>query len=133
LAAYWVAFRLPDLVFQLLAGATLSAAFIPTFSRVQLRLGEQRAWRLASSVLNLIAIATLVLAGVAFVLAPWIVPWLAPGLGVDSGREEELTALAVELTRWMLLSPLFFGVSGMATGILNARQHFAAPALAPMI
>ncbi len=133
LAAYWVAFRLPDLVFQLLAGATLSAAFIPTFSRVQLRLGEQQAWRLASSVLNLIALATVVLAGVAFVLAPWVVPWLAPGLGVESGREDELTALAVELTRWMLLSPIFFGVSGMATGILNARQHFAAPALAPMI
>src|SRR5690606_32333736 len=53
LDAYWVAFRLPDLVFQLLAGATLSAAFIPTFSRVLLRGGEEGAWRLASSVLNL--------------------------------------------------------------------------------
>ena len=41
-------FRLPDLVFQVLAGATLAAAFIPTFSRVQLRAGEDAAWRLAA-------------------------------------------------------------------------------------
>ncbi len=133
LSAYWVAFRLPDLVFQLLAGATLSAAFIPTFSRVLLRGGEEAAWRLASTVLNLIAIATFVAAGLAWLLAPMIVPWLAPGLGEATGRQEELRALAVSLTRIMLISPLFFGVSGMLTGILNARQHFAAPALAPVI
>ena len=133
LGAYWVAFRLPDLVFQVLAGATLSAAFIPTFSRVALRGGEDASWRLASSVLHLIAIATAVAALAAFLLAPWIVPLLAPGLGEESGRQEELRALAVELTRMMLISPIFFGVSGMLTGILNARQHFWAPALAPIV
>lgn len=133
LSAYWVAFRLPDLVFQLLAGATLSAAFIPTFSRVLLRQGEAEAWRLASSVLNLVAVATFVLAALAWLLAPVIVPWLAPGLGDATGRQEELQALAVSLTRLMLISPLFFGISGMLTGILNARQHFIAPALAPVI
>lgn len=133
LSAYWVAFRLPDLVFQVLAGATLSAAFIPVFSRVAVHSGEQGAWRLASSVLNLVSIATVVLAGLAFLLAPWIVPLLAPGLGEETGREAELRAQAIELTRFMMLSPLFFGVSGMLTGILNARQHFIAPAVAPMI
>src|SRR6185295_14254510 len=99
LSAYWVAFRLPDLVFQLLAGATLSAAFIPTFSRVRMRMGEQAAWDLASAVLNLISVATTFIAVIAFVLAPWIVPLLAPGLGAESGREAELRSLAVELTR----------------------------------
>jgi putative peptidoglycan lipid II flippase len=133
LDAFWVAFRLPDLVFQLLAGATLSAAFIPVFSRVVLRHGEEDAWRLASSVLNLVAIATFVLAAVAFILAPLIVPLFAPGLGEATGRQDELRALAVDLTRLMLISPLFFGISGMFMGILNARQHFAAPAFAPVI
>src|SRR5688572_21896552 len=132
LSAYWVAFRLPDLVFQLLAGATLAAAFIPTFSRVQLRAGEEAAWRLASSVLNLVAVATALAAALAWLLAPVLVPLLAPGLGEESGREAELRALAVELTRVMLLSPVLFGVSGMLTGVLNARQHFLAPALAPI-
>lgn len=132
LAAYWVAFRIPDLVFQLLAGATLSAAFIPVFSRVRMRESAAAGWQLASGVLNLISVATLVVAAVAFALAPWVVPLLAPGLGEGSGREAEMESLAVELTRIMLLSPIFFGVSGMLTGILNARQHFVAPALAPL-
>lgn len=133
LGAYWVAFRLPDLVFQVLAGATLSAAFIPTYSRIVRRDGDEAGWRLASSVLNVIAVATTVAAVVAFLLAPLIVPLLAPGLGEEAGREEELRDVAVKLTRIMLISPILFGVSGMVTGILNARQHFWAPALAPMI
>ncbi|MGE0228958.1 MAG: murein biosynthesis integral membrane protein MurJ [Dehalococcoidia bacterium] len=132
LSAYWVAFRLPDLVFQVLAGATLSAAFIPTYSRVRLRFGEQAGWDLAAAVLNLISVATTLAAVLAFVLAPWLVPLLAPGLGAETGREAELRSLAVELTRVMLLSPILFGVSGMVTGILNARSHFLAPALAPV-
>ncbi len=132
LAAYWVAFRIPDLVFQLLAGATLSAAFIPVFSRVRMHESAEAGWRLASAVLNLVSVATFAVAALAFALAPWIVPLLAPGLGEGSGREAELESLAVELTRIMLLSPIFFGVSGMVTGVLNARQHFVAPALAPL-
>ena len=133
LDAYWVAFRLPDLVFQLLAGATLASAFIPTFARVLNNRGDAEAWRLASSVLNLVFLATLIFAGLAFVLAPQLVPLLAPGLGENTGREAELQDLAVRLTRIMLLSPVLFAVSGMFMGILNARRRFLMPALAPML
>jgi putative peptidoglycan lipid II flippase len=132
LDAYWVAFRLPDVVFQLLAGATLASAFIPTFAGVRSRDGEAAAWRLASNVLNMVLVATIVFAVVAFALAPKLVPLLAPGLGEGSGREQELQDLAVDLTRIMLLSPVLFAVSGMFMGILNARRHFLMPALAPM-
>jgi putative peptidoglycan lipid II flippase len=127
LDAYWVAFRLPDLIFQVLAGATLGSAFIPTFARYVAQKDEEEAWRLASSVLNLIAVLTGVLAVAAVILAPWLVPLMAPGL------EEGLQDQAVELTRIMLVSPVLFAVSGMLTGILNARQHFLLVALAPML
>ncbi|MEX2228064.1 MAG: murein biosynthesis integral membrane protein MurJ, partial [Dehalococcoidia bacterium] len=132
LGAYWVAFRLPDLVFQLLAGGTVSAAFIPVFSRVALERGDGAAWRLASSVLNLLSAATIALAVLAFLLAPRLVPLMAPGLGAGTEREAELTALAVQLTRLMLVSPILFGVSGLLTAILNARRQFVAAALAPV-
>lgn len=132
LAAYWVAFRLPDLIFQLVAGATLASAFIPTFTHVVNREGVDAAWRLASAVLNLVLLATVAIAAVAFLLAPVLVPLLAPGLGEDTGREDELRDLAVELTRLMLLSAVLFSVSGMVMGILNARRHFLVPAFAPV-
>ncbi len=131
LGAYWVAFRLPDMVFQVLAGATLASAFIPVFSRYITKGDRDQAWRLASSVLNLVFIATGVLAVIGFLLAPLLVPLMAPGLGQDSGRQAELQGLAVHLTRIMLISPVLFSVSGMFMGISNARHHFLFPALAP--
>ena len=105
LDAYNIAFRIPDLIFQVLAGATLGSAFIPVFTRLSRRESEEAAWRLASRVLNLVTAATAVLCVVAFVFAPLLVPLLAPGLGKDIGRHDELTGKAVELTRLMLLSP----------------------------
>ena len=132
LGSYWVAFRLPDLIFLVLAGATLGSAFIPTFARFIAQRDEEEAWRLASSVLNLVAATTAVLVVIAVVLAPWIVAAMAPGLGEDVGRQDELHSLATDLTRIMLVSPFLFAVSAMVTGILNARQHFFLTALAPM-
>ncbi len=103
LSAYLVAFRLPDLIFQLLAGATLGAAFIPTFARLFTKESEEAAWRLASSVMHLIAMATIAFAVLGFLLAPVLVPLIAPGLGEETGQQEELRSLAVDLTRLMML------------------------------
>ncbi len=133
LDAYWVAFRLPDLIFQVLAGATLGSAFIPVFTRLYRRESADSAWKLASNVLTLVFLATALLCLLALALAPWLVPLFAPGLGDDIGRGDELNAEAVKLTRIMLLSPLLLSVSGMITGILNARQQFFLPALAPSL
>ena len=133
LDAFWVAMRLPDLVFQLLAGATLASAFIPVYARVMQNRGERAAWRLASIVLNWVLIGTIALAAVVFLAAEWIVPALAPGLGEDSGAQDQIVADAVFLTRVLLLSPILFAVSGMLTGILHARRHFLLPAISPML
>ena len=125
LSAYLVAFRLPDLIFQLLAGATLGSAFIPTFARLFTKQSEEAAWRLASSVMHLIALATIVFAVLGFLLAPVLVPLMAPGL--------DEKGLAVDLTRLMMLSPILFAVSGTFMAILNARHHFLFPAIAPIV
>jgi len=133
LDAYFVGNRIPDLIFQLIAGATLASAFIPTFARVRIRQGEEASWRLASSVLNLVAVVTLVLAGMAFLVAPILVPLTAPGLGEAVGRGPAMQSLAVRLTRLMLAAPIIFSVSGMISGILNARKRFLLSGLAPML
>jgi len=133
LGAYWVAFRVPDLIFQVLAGATLGSAFIPVFIRLYRGEGAERAWQLASRVLTIITAATAALCVIAYIFAPWLVPLTAPDLGKDVGRHDELTGQAISLTRFMLLSPLLLAMSGMITGILNARQRFLLPALAPML
>ena len=133
LDAFWVAMRLPDIVFQLLAGATLASAFIPVYARVLGQRGERAAWRLASIVLNWVMIGTIALAGIVFLAADWIVPALAPGLGEDSGMQAEARREAVFLTRVLLLSPILFAASGMATGMLHARRHFLLPGFSPIL
>ncbi|MDE2966745.1 MAG: murein biosynthesis integral membrane protein MurJ [Chloroflexota bacterium] len=133
LDAFWVAMRLPDLVFQLLAGATLASAFIPVYARVLQNRGERSAWRLASIVLNWVLLGTIALSVAVFFAAEWIVPALAPGLGEDSGVQDAITEDAIFLTRVLLLSPILFSISGMLTGILHARRHFLLPAISPML
>jgi putative peptidoglycan lipid II flippase len=128
LDAYLAAFRLPDILFQLVAGGALASAFIPTYAAIRTQIGERRAWRLFSAVTNLVLILTTALGSVAVLLAPWLVRTLiAPGF--DAPRQ----ALTSDLMRLMLVTPVVFGLSGVIMGVLNARQHFLLPALAPIL
>ena len=133
LDAFWVAMRLPDLVFQLLAGATLASAFIPVYARVLQNRGDDAAWRLASIVLNWVLLGTIGLAAIVFLAADWIVPALAPGLADGLENRDAVIDDAVLLTRILLLSPILFAGSGILTGMLHARRHFLMPAIAPML
>jgi len=128
LDAYLAAFRLPDILFQLVAGGALASAFIPTFAGYLAHNDKKGAWRLSSAIINLVLILTTGLAILAVLLAPWLISSIiAPGF--DPARQ----ALAVSLMRIMLITPVIFGVSGVVMGILNAQQHFLLPALAPIV
>lgn len=131
LDAYLAAFRLPDLIFYLVAGGALGSAFIPVFAASLARTGDAHraeAWRLASAVVNLVVVVTTALAALAALFArPLVAGVVAPGF---AGEQQALT---VSLMRVMLLAPIVFGVSGIVMGILNSFQHFLAPALAPVM
>jgi putative peptidoglycan lipid II flippase len=125
--SYLAAFRLPDILFQLVAGGALGSAFIPMFTSYLATGDDEEAWRLASAVINLILLVLTSLAVVAALLAPQVMALIAPGY-LPSQR-----ALGAELMRLMLISPVVFGVSGIVMGILNSHQHFLLPALAPSV
>ena len=128
LDAYLAAFRVPDLLFQLVAGGALGSAFIPTFAGYWVKGDQANAWRLFSRTLNLV---TLALIGLAAAAAWWSLPlvtWvIAPGF---TPSQQALTA---SLMRWMLVGTVVFGASGLVMGALNAVQHFMAPAAAPVV
>jgi len=127
LDAYLAAFRLPDLLFQLVAGGALGSAFIPTFTGYLAREDHDGAWRLASGVANLVLVVMTAIAALAAVLAPWLVRQvIAPGF--DPSQQ----VLTARLMRLMLVTPVVFGVSGLVMGALNAHQHFLLPAAAPI-
>lgn len=128
LDAYLTAFRIPDLLFQMVAGGALASAFIPTFSAFWNQSDHAGAWLLFSRVLNLITLLLVLLAGLAAIFSfPLVQKVIAPGYSLP---QQELTA---ELMRWMLLGTIVFGAGGLIMGALNATQHFLLPAAAPVI
>ncbi len=127
LDAFFAAFRIPDLIFQLVAAGALSSALIPIVSGLFVANERARAWRVVSTVINLMLIGLLVLAVVLFILAPVIVPIITPGF---EGLKLDRT---IELTRIMLLSPIFLAMGAVATSVLNAGGRFAASAIAPVV
>jgi putative peptidoglycan lipid II flippase len=128
MGAFIAANRIPETLFTLVAGGALGSAFIPTFTSLLAKEKRQDAWRLASSIFNLILIITILLAGLAAVYAPQLIRYvLAPGFADDPATE----ALAISLTRLMLPSAVLFALSGLVMGILNSKQRFFIPALTP--
>ncbi len=128
LDAYYAAFNIPDLLFTLIAGGALASVFIPIFTDALNRRGRAEAWRVASAVINLVILSTAVLAALIAWFAPALVACcLAPGF---SGPQQALT---VDLMRLILLSTVVFSLAGVLMGILNAQQHFLAPAFAPAL
>src|SRR5262249_44562299 len=72
LDAFFAAFRIPDLIFQLVAAGALASALIPVLAGILATGDRNRAWRVASTVTNLMLIALAVLGGLVFVAAPWL-------------------------------------------------------------
>jgi putative peptidoglycan lipid II flippase len=126
LDAFITAFRIPNLLRDLFAEGALSAAFVTTFTQELERKGETAAWRLASLVLNALAIvvAALCLLGIWF--APAISRAIAPGFADVPGKLE----LTVQLTRIMFPFLLLVALAAVAMGILNTRNRFGIPAAA---
>jgi putative peptidoglycan lipid II flippase len=128
LDAFYAAFRIPDLIFQLVAAGAMSSALIPVLAGLFAADEEDRAWRVVSTVINLMLIALAVLAVVVLVTAPFLVETvIAPGFTPAQ------QALTVELTRIMLFGTIFLALGAVATSVLNARGRFAAAAVAPIV
>lgn len=127
LDTFFAAFGIPDLIFQLVAAGALSSALIPIVSGLLETGEESRAWRVASTVADLMLIILALLAALVFVAAPVLVGPITPGFSAAQ------QAQTVDLTRIMLASPILLALGSLATSLLNAKGRFAASAVAPIV
>ena len=126
LDAYYAAFRIPDLVYNLLIVGALSAGFIPVF----LELKEKKlkdAWLVTNSILNIIAVGSLVVCTILFFFTPQLTKLIVPGF---SGELFDQTVL---LSRIMFVSPIILGISGLVSGVLQSFRSFFIYSLTPIM
>jgi len=128
LDVYYAAFRLPDLVYNLLVLGAISAGLIPVFTG--LLSGEdsekRQAWKLINSVLNILLVAVVAICIILFLAAPYLMPLITPGFN------QEKMALVVGLSQIMFLSPIFLGLSAIFGSILQSFRRFFVYSLAPI-
>ena len=127
--AFVVAFRIPNMLRDLIGEGATNAAVVPVLSEYSETKKKEEFWRMANVLLNvaLIVLTGVTLAGIAF--APVIVRLIAPGFISDP----EKLRITVNLTRFMFPYILLVGLMAYSMGILNSLKHFSAPAFAPAI
>jgi putative peptidoglycan lipid II flippase len=127
--AFFVAYRIPNLLRELFAEGSMSAAFIPVFSEYLTKRSKRDAWELASAAFTTLLTILTAVCLLGILAAPWLVPLIAPGFR-DNPEREMLTTL---LTRIMFPYLLFIGLAALAMGVLNSVRSFAAPAFSPVL
>ncbi len=122
---YYAAFRIPDLIFTLSLFVVASTAFIPLFLE---RLGgsRQEADEFFDSVVSVFLFGIGIIGIVAYIFMPSLILFVAPGF---SSAEQ---AIVVRLSRMLLLSPLFLGMSNIFSAVVQASRRFLSYAVAPI-
>lgn len=125
-AAYNVAFTIPDFMFFLLVSGALAVTFIPVFNDRYLKGNKKSAWELSSSILNFFAIITFFTSVLILIFAEPLVKYVvAPGL------DDHTRFLAVSMMRIIAVNPLLFSVSSVFASMQQAVGRFFFVSLAP--
>lgn len=125
--AYYAAFKIPDLIYNLLVVGALTAGFIPVFTKLFNR-GEDKtpAWKMASNVINIIGLSLIILSGLGIIYATPLSALIAPGFSSENFK------LVADFTRVMFLSPILLGLSMVVGGILQSLRRFVLYSIAPI-
>lgn len=126
--AFFVAYRIPNLLRELFAEGSMSSAFIPVFTEYQTLKSKRDAWELASAVFTTLLTIVIGITIAGILAASGIVWLLAPGFHDDPAK----LGMTTLLTQIMFPYLIFISLAALAMGILNSLRAFAAPAFSPV-
>ncbi len=127
--AFFVAFRLPNLLRRLFAEGAFSQAFVPVLADYRNRRGEAETKTLIDRVSSVLFLILIGVCALGMAGAPLLIAVTAPGFSADAGK----FALTVEMTRVTFPYILFMSLVAVAAGILNTWSRFALPAFTPVL
>ncbi len=129
--AFYVAYRIPNLLRELLAEGSMSAAFIPVFTETLTKESRESARHLANAVFARLLVILVVLTVLGIIFSPYVVKLIAAGW--VHRAEHDKYVIGVTLTRIMFPYLLFIGLAALAMGMLNSLRQFLSPALSPVM
>lgn len=127
--AFFVAFKLPNLLRRLFAEGAFSQAFVPILGEYKNKRGNVETKRLVDHVATLLSLALVAVTLLGMLAAPYVVYVSAPGFAGDADK----FALTVELTRITFPYIFFMSLVALAGGVLNTWSRFAIPAFTPVL
>ena len=126
--AYTAAFTIPDFMFFILTSGALAVSFIPVFNQRLASGNKKSAWELSSSMINLLAILTLITSILIMIFADPLIRYI-----VSPGLDESGMILAINMTRVIALNPFLFSISTVLTSIQQSVGRFIFYAFAPAL
>ena len=129
--AFWVAFRIPNLLRRLFAEGAFSQAFVPILGEVRSRETPDAVRILLDRVALLLTVMLMGVTVLGIIAAPWVVSAVASGLLAES--KQSAFDAAVWMTRLMFPYILCMSLVALASGILNTWSRFAIPAFTPVL
>lgn len=126
--AYTAAFTIPDFMFFILTSGALAVSFIPVFNQRLIAGNKKSAWELSSSLLNLLALLTLIASILVMIFADPLIRYI-----VSPGLDESGMVLAINMTRVIAINPFLFSIATVLTSIQQAVGRFVFYAFAPAI
>lgn len=128
-SAYQVANNMPNVIYELVVGGVLGAAFLPIYLLQKEQHGQEGANRFSCNILNL----TIIVLGLASLAAAVFAPQVIATQTFTVSDTAHVTELAVGFFRIFAIQILFYGIGGVVTGILNANRVYFLPSLAPAL
>jgi putative peptidoglycan lipid II flippase len=127
--AFWVAFRIPNMLRRLLGEGSLTVSFVPVFTEYLQNKTKEEALELASNAFTVLSVILALVSMLGILISPVIVGLIAPGFIADPDK----FALTVFLNRLMFPYIFFIALVALCMGILNSFRHFTSPALSPVM
>lgn len=121
----------PNIIYELVLGGVLTSVFVPVFVELLEKEGRERAWQVASALINLSLVVLVGIATIGILAAPLIAKFYAVRLeGAEAARQVEVLTF---LLRLFIPQIVFYGLAALTAGLLNAHKRFGAPMYTPVL
>src|SRR5918999_2078538 len=123
----------PNIIYELVLGGILTSVFVPVFVELLTKEGKERAWEVASAIINISVVVLVAISALGILAAPLITRLYSSGLeGTPEQIAQQKDALTF-LLRLFIPQIIFYGLTAITAGLLNAHKRFGAPMYTPIL